>query len=74
MTIEPRNKRRKTNSMKLDTSIYRDLMKDSRHKIDTSRSIELCNFRILKSEFRPMMIWIAKASFSKPLDHIKVLF
>ena len=35
----------------LDTSIYRGLMKDSQHKIDTFQSIELGNFIILRSEF-----------------------
>ena len=57
----------KADLVKLDTSIYRDWMKDSWHKLDTSRSIELYDFRILRSEFWPMMTWIARVSFTKPL-------
>ena len=74
MKIEPRNKRRKVDLVKLDTSIYQDLMKDSRHKLDTSRSIELYDFRIFISKFRLMMTWIARISFTKPPTHIKALF
>ena len=41
MKIESRNKwkkkKKKTNSVKLNTSIYWDLMKDSWHKLNTSK-------------------------------------
>ena len=75
MKIESRNKwKKKTDSVKLNTSIYWDLMKDSRHKLDTSRSMKLCDFKILRFEFRLMMTWIARVLFTKPLNHINVLF
>ena len=55
MKIEPRNKWRKADSVKLNTSLntsmYRDLMKDSWHKLNTSRSNKLYDSRILKSEY-----------------------
>ena len=74
MKIKLKNKRRKVDLVKLDTSIYQDLMKDSRHKLDTSHSIELYDFRIFRSKFRLMMTWIARVSFTKPPTHIKALF
>ena len=55
MKIEPRNKWRKADSVKLNTSLntsmYWDLMKDSWHKLNTSRSNKLYDSRILKSEY-----------------------
>ena len=76
MKIESRNKwkKKKTDSVKLNTSIYWDLMKDSRHKLDTSRSMKLCDFKILRFEFRLMMTWMIRVSLSTTLDHIKGLF
>ena len=38
MKIEPRNKRRKVNLVKLNISIYRDLMNNSQNKPDLSSS------------------------------------
>ena len=54
MKIEPRNKwkKKKKKKEKLKhwsstlVSIYWDLMKNSRHKLDTSWSMELTDFRI----------------------------
>ena len=54
MKIDSRNKWRKIVSLKLDTSIYRELMKE----LNT----------ILISEFLPMMTWIIRISLSATLD------
>ena len=49
MKIEPRNKWRKADLDKLNTSfetIYLELIKNSQHKLNTSQSIELTDVRI----------------------------
>ena len=82
MKIEPRNKWRKVDSMKigtsLDTSSLLVSIKTEWRILHTSskqaRSIEIYDFRILISELRPMMTWIARISFTKPLNHIKTSF
>jgi len=38
------------------------------------QSIEIYDFRILRSKFQPMMTWIARVSSSSTLDHINDLF
>ena len=57
MKIDPRNKWRKANSVildiKLNTSFYRGLMKS----LTQARSIETCDFKILKYEIQSMMTW-----------------
>ena len=70
MKIDPRNKWRKAGSLKLDTSIYWELMRSSTQ----ARFIKNYDFKNLRFEIQPTITWIIRVSFSTTLDHIKGLF
>ena len=64
MKINPRNKKRKAvllkhNKYNLIDSCYQDLLDSSAQ----AWSIELCEFRIFRSEFQPMLMYLFSFSF-----------
>jgi len=65
MKIEPRNKWRKAKIVKLntslDTSIYRDLMKNSWHKLDTFDLSSYANLEFSIENFNPW--WLGLLEF-----------
>ena len=67
--IDLRNKWRKAVSLMLDTNCYWDLMRD----LD-SQTIETYEFKILRSEFWPMMTWMIRVSLSTTLVIYKAYF
>ena len=77
MKVDPRNKWRKVVSLsldRLDKCFYRSLMQ----KLDTSSTqawfIDIYNFKISRSEIRPMMTWMIRISFLTTLVIYKVYF